>query len=284
MGLRRLVQPTITTQVFKRLTAEAVLRMQLFTSLQYRLLRRIAPREPQHMTGEAYRGKSKLAVLLGADVLRQVAGRTVIDFGCGAGETAIELAQHGARVYGIDIQESLLDEARERAVVAGVADRCTFSVRADEPADLVVSIDAFEHFADPQDLLHVMYGLLTPGGSLLASFGPTWYHPYGGHLFSVFPWAHLVFSEAALIKWRAHFRDDGARNFHEVAGGLNQMTVARFHRIVGASPFTVRRLELVPIRKLRWLHSRPTREFTTAIVRCELVREDRGAAHDAIGR
>ncbi len=51
-----------------------------------------------------------------------------------------------------------------------------------------------------------MNTLLQPAGEVLVSFGPTWYHPLGGHLFSVFPWAHLIFSEKALIRWRSTFK------------------------------------------------------------------------------
>ncbi len=39
-----------------------------------------------------------------------------------------------------------------------------------------------------------------PHGAVYASFGPTWYHPLGGHLFSVFPWAHPIFSEKEPIR------------------------------------------------------------------------------------
>jgi hypothetical protein len=137
-----------------------------------------------------------------------------------------------------------------------------------------VSVDAFEHFEDPPSILAQMFDLLAPGGSVEISFGPTWYHPLGGHLFSIFPWAHLIFSERALIAWRSQFKSDGATRFHEVAGGLNQMTIAEFERIVSRSQFTLVRLECVPIRKLRWLHGRLTREFTTALVRASLRRPE----------
>lgn len=105
----------------------------------------------------------------------------------------------------------------------------------------------------------------------MASFGPTWYHPLGGHLFSIFPWSHILFSESALVRWRANIRPDGATRFSDVEGGLNQMTIARFERLVSASPFQIATLETVPIRKLRPIHSRLTREFTTAIVRTKLI-------------
>ena len=60
--------------------------------------------------------------------------------------------------------------------------------------------------------------------------------------------------------------------FEQVAGGLNQMTIARFERLVAASPFKLAGLECVPIRKLKRFHNRLTREFATAFVRCRLIR------------
>ena len=186
------------------------------------------------------------------------------------------MARNGARrVIGIDIREDMLRIGRERAAAAGVQDRCIFASSPSEPADIVVSVDAFEHFADPAGILKAMSELLTPQGEVLASFGPTWYHPLGGHLFSVFPWAHIIFSESALIRWRSTFKTDGATRFHEVAGGLNQMTIKRFDELVENSPLKFVTLELVPIRKLKRIHNRLTREFTTAIVRCCLVKRSR---------
>jgi SAM-dependent methyltransferase len=145
-------------------------------------------------------------------------------------------------------------------------------VRPSQNADIIVSIDAFEHFDDPEFILREMDSMLAPDGEVWISFGPTWYHPSGGHLFSVFPWAHLLFSEKALIRWRSDFKHDGATRFSEVGGGLNQMTIARFERIVEASPFQIASLQIVPIQKLKFLHNRLTREFTTAVVRCHLVK------------
>ena len=245
----------------------------MLTGLQYRLLRRIAPSEPTSMSGGAYTGRSKLRVLVGDELLAKLRDADVVDFGCGLGEEAVEIAGVARSVYGIDIVPRYLDAARARAASAGVAPRCAFgSEPPREPADIVVSIDSFEHFGDPAAVLDVMYELLRPGGQVFTSFGPTWYHPLGGHLFSVFPWAHLLFSEAALLRWRADIRSDGATRFHEVEGGLNQMTIARFEGLVAKTRFRVQLLETVPIRPLRRIHSRLTREFTTAIVRCVLER------------
>jgi SAM-dependent methyltransferase len=243
----------------------------LLVDAQYRLACRIAPAEPTHMDGSNYAGKSKLRMLLGEEIVPALQGRTVIDFGCGTGDDLIEAVRLGAaRGIGIDIREEVLAVARRQAQAAGVADRCTFATETSERADLVISLDSFEHFADPGHMLELMHELLVPGGMVWASFGPTWGHPLGGHLFSIFPWAHIVLSEEALIRWRSRIRDDGATRFEEVSGGLNRMTIARFERIVRDSPFELVRLQPVPIRRLKPLHHRLTREFTTAIVRCQL--------------
>jgi SAM-dependent methyltransferase len=236
----------------------------------YHILRAIWRNEPNGLKGGSYAGRSKVEVLLGKDVWNAIRAKIVIDFGCGPGAEAIELAQHGARhVYGIDILERWLVMAREQAAKAECYN-VTFSKTASEPADVIISIDAFEHFADPALVLRTMAAMLKPAGCVLASFGPTWYHPLGGHLFSVFPWAHLVFTEKALCRWRSHIRNDGARRFSEVEGGLNQMTIHRFERLVQGSPFHLDRLEAVPIRAARFFHNRMTREFFTAVVRCKL--------------
>lgn len=244
------------------------------TKLEYRLLKLIAPAEPLHMNGSAYVGKSKLRILLGEELINQVRGKRVIDFGCGEGAEAIDLIRNGAQhVVGIDIRKPLLEAAARHAQSAGVAEHCEFCLTTGEKVDAIVTIDSFEHFADPAAVLQTMYDLLKPGGFVAASFGPTWLHPLGGHLFSMVPWAHLLFSEKALIRWRADIRSDGATRFTEVEGGLNQMTIGRFERLVRDSPFALRSLEEVPIRKLARFHGRLTREFTTAIVRAKLMKQ-----------
>ena len=241
------------------------------------LLRRLGERAARkgYCDGSSYRGRSKLAVLFGESIWQQIAGAVVADFGCGVGEEAIEMAQRGAaRVIGIDILEHSLQAARRAAQDAGVAERCQFATRSDEPVDCVVSLDGFEHFNDPEEVLRTMSLMVKPSGRVLLAFGPTWLHPLGGHLFSVFPWAHLIFTEKALIRWRSRLKPDGATRFAEVEGGLNQMTIRRFRQLVARSPLRFETFETVPIRKLRALANPLTREFVTGSVRCSLRRRD----------
>jgi SAM-dependent methyltransferase len=220
--------------------------------------------------GTAYIGRSKLEVLLGASIWKQVRGKQVLDYGCGPGHEVVDIARHGAaHVVGLDLRQKWLELGEARAAGEGVAERCTFARSWTEPVDTIVSLDAFEHFADPAAVLAAMRALLRPNGRVLAAFGPTWYHPLGGHVFSVFPFSHLLFSEAALMRWRAQHRPDAAPTIAE--SGLNRMTIRRFVRLVKASPLRFAHFELLPIRPLRHLANRLTREFTTAAVRCALV-------------
>ena len=242
--------------------------------LGYRLLRQAAgvPRDDGRCAGSTYEDRSKLEVLFGPGVWPAIEGRTVIDFGCGTGLEAVEMACRGAkRVIGIDIRETALASARRVARMAGVSDRCVFDTDTDDKADVILSIDGFEHYGEPEGILRRMRRLINPDGRVLIAFGPPWLHPLGGHLFSVFPWAHLVFTERALIRWRSDFKFDGATRFCETEGGLNRMTVRRFLQLVRDSDFAVTAFEAVPIRRLAWLTSPLTREFVTSVVKCQLV-------------
>lgn len=219
----------------------------------------------------AYLNRSKLEVLLGSHVWDDLRDKTVVDFGCGEGHELVELANHGARrVIGVEPWPKWIACAKQRVLSEHVAERCELIERWDESrpkVDAILSIDSFEHYEDPAAILELMFRMLNPGGFVLVAFGPPWYHPYGGHLFSVFPWAHLVFSEHAMVKWRTSLPGKEPKT-SLLDAGINQMTVSRFERLVETSPFQFRTFEAVPIRRKRW----PTwsREFTTSIVRCRL--------------
>jgi len=219
----------------------------------------------------AYQNKSKLECLLGSNIWDQIRDKTVVDFGCGEGHEVVELAQHGARrAIGVEPWPKWIASARERIVREGVSGRSEIVERWDESrekVDVIISLDSFEHYEDPAAILDLMYRMLKPGGFVLVAFGPPWYHPYGGHLFSVFPWAHLVFSERAMVTWRTSLPGKEPRT-SLLDAGINQMTVNRFERLVRNSAFAFKSFEAVPIRRKRWPSW--SREFTTSIVRCRL--------------
>jgi len=222
--------------------------------------------------GRTVGDRGKVEARFGSQIWTALAGRVVIDFGCGDGAEAIEVARAGARrVIGIDIRPKVLAQARAAAERAGVSDRCVFVHDTAERADIILSLDGFEHYDNPEQVLRAMQRLVLPHGRVFITFGPPWFHPFGGHLFSVFPWAHLIFTERALIRWRSDFKSDGATRFCEVEGGLNQMTVRRFETLLHRSDFEIEAFEAVPIKRARWLWSGVMRELLTSIVRCTLV-------------
>jgi SAM-dependent methyltransferase len=85
-----------------------------------------------------------------------IAGRSVLDVGCGPGHYAVELASRGAgRVIGIDFAESMIELAKQHAQEAGVAERCHFEV-ADfltypqgERFDCVILMGFMDYMEDP---------------------------------------------------------------------------------------------------------------------------------------
>lgn len=238
-------------------------------NLGYRILRYIAPGDrPRASSIDVYESPAhKMTTHFGAGFFERIRGRTVVDFGSGRGMEAIEIAKRGAReVIGVELQQRFRDEATKQAVEHGVGDTCKFVPKPVGRADVVFSLDSFEHFADPGGNLRLMSEMVNDDGEVWISFGLPWYHPHGGHLFSVFPWAHLIFTEEALVRWRSDFKDDGATRFCEVAGGLNQMTIARFQQLVAESPLEFREFRMTPISPLRFIHCHATREFTTSLI------------------
>jgi|GEM_PF-2424705 ubiquinone/menaquinone biosynthesis C-methylase UbiE len=237
-------------------------------------------------------GIPKLQRRLGVGIWDELRDRSVLDFGCGWGEDAVAAAVRGARlVIGVDVQEHRLEAGRALAAAKGVSDRCLFinaHTQAAELAslpmvDVVYALDSFEHFDDPKGVLSQMYGLLAPGGRLLVVFGPPWKNPYGSHLemMSSVPWIHLLFTEETVMAMRARFRADGARTYAECPGGLNGMTVRRFHELVIESGFQIEHLRTVPLSTAYtnstglWMRIFRTRwlvEYCTSIVIARAIR------------
>ena len=157
-------------------------------TIGYKLLRYLARVSPGNEITTAYDGRSKMEQLFGPNIWKDLANKTVVDFGCATGAESVEIAQHtNAEITGLDIREDALAKARQRAKDAGVADRVRFATEIDGKVDVIISLDAFEHFADPLAMLRLMRGLLKDDGFIIACFGPTWYHPLGGMVSQSFP-------------------------------------------------------------------------------------------------
>lgn len=182
-----------------------------------------------------------------------VRGKRVLDFGSGLGFQSIALAQeHGCSVTGIDIVEERLAHAR---ALPG-ADKVRFvnhiSHDMENSFDVVISQNAMEHFDDPVAIINTMKRLVKREGVILITFGPPWFAPYGAHhqFFTSLPWAHLIFSERAMMKVRENYVDDGAKRYGECTGGLNQMSIRKFERIVERSGLRIEHKRYTAVKKV----------------------------------
>lgn len=103
-------------------------------------------------------------------------GMRVLDVGCGVGRWSALLARRGARVTGVDLSPTMIDEAQRRAAAQGVGDRCRFLVQdlahldTGEAFDLVLGVTVLQHILDPAAMREAMRRLtahLAPRGCMV---------------------------------------------------------------------------------------------------------------------
>ena len=107
-------------------------------------------------------------------VLGDVAGKDVLELGCGAAQWSILLARQGARMVGLDNSARQLEHARERMAVAGVDFPLVHSPAETIPLpdasfDIVFCDHGALSFADPLAVVPEVARVLRPGGLLAFS-------------------------------------------------------------------------------------------------------------------
>lgn len=101
-----------------------------------------------------------------------VAGKRVLDVGCGGGILSEGLAQRGAIVTGIDMGEAPLGVARLHLLESGLEIDYRLSTAEDlvsEAAgtyDIVTCLEVLEHVPDPASLVNACAQLVRPGGDV----------------------------------------------------------------------------------------------------------------------
>jgi ubiquinone/menaquinone biosynthesis C-methylase UbiE len=197
-------------------------------------------------------------------------GKTVLDLGCFVAGTSLAYAEAYAigHIYGLDIDEKLLDAARQFAqgrsarfdFICGYGEENPLS---DEQVDAIITQDTLEHVVDVDATLGECFRVLKPSGLVFCVF-PSFYHPFGNHLNLVtnMPWLHLFFSDAVLeTAYRELVEERGSAASwyspgHELEVrrqrfySVNGVTLRSFRRAAQAAGFTIVHRNVVPLLRL----------------------------------
>ncbi|TWI53539.1 3-demethylubiquinone-9 3-methyltransferase [Pseudomonas duriflava] len=104
-----------------------------------------------------------------------LAGKKVLDVGCGGGILSEAMAMRGAQVTGIDMGEAPLSVAQLHQLESGVAvnyRRITAEeLASEEPGqyDIVTCLEMLEHVPDPASVIRACQTLVKPGGHVFFS-------------------------------------------------------------------------------------------------------------------
>ena len=104
-----------------------------------------------------------------------LAGRRVLDVGCGGGLLAESLARAGAQVTGIDLAPGMIEAARLHAAESGlgidyrVSAAETLADTAPGAYDVVTCMEMLEHVPAPAAILVTLARLVRPGGAVFVS-------------------------------------------------------------------------------------------------------------------
>lgn len=104
-----------------------------------------------------------------------LAGKQVLDLGCGGGLLSEAMAGRGAHVTGADSAAELIETAAAHARTAGLdidyvhADSSELLAAGEARFDIVVCLEMLEHVPDPGAVIDDCARLLRPGGDLVLS-------------------------------------------------------------------------------------------------------------------
>lgn len=134
---------------------------------------------PDPSTPQIWHDPGLFAIFFGTEYRRLIdraiaCGPEVLELGCGEGRLAIELAERGCRVTGVDLSPRRIERATASARQAGVHDRVTFCTGDLNTMDLepgryscIVAHDALHHLHDLRRVFTQVRAALAPGGRLL---------------------------------------------------------------------------------------------------------------------
>ena len=178
------------------------------------------------------------------DGLAGLAGKRVLDVGCGGGILSEGMAGKGARVTGIDLSDKALAVARLHLLESGAAvdyrKASAEELAAEAPGefDVVTCMEMLEHVPNPGSVVAACAALVKPGGHVFFS---TINRNPKAYLFAV------IGAEYVLKML--------PKGTHDYAKFIKPSDLARWAKSVGLPPQAVIGMSYNPLSKQYWLGS-----------------------------
>ena len=177
------------------------------------------------------------------DGLSGLAGKRVLDVGCGGGILADSMARKGADVTGIDLASKALRVAKLHALEAQTPnvqyqEISVEALAAQEPAsfDVVTCMEMLEHVPDPESVVRACAALVKPGGWVF---------------FSTIHRSPKAFMLAIVAA--EYVLNMLPRGTHEYAKMIRPSELAAYSRAAGLQVHGTRGLEYNPLTRRYWL-------------------------------
>jgi ubiquinone/menaquinone biosynthesis C-methylase UbiE len=202
----------------------------------------------------------QVTALAWIDALELAPGSRALDVGCGAGFVTVALAQRGFLVHAVDTSAAMVEQTRQHALAAGIADRTNARSGSaddipepDDSFDLVVALGVIPWLDQPTRAIQEMARVLRPGGYLVLSADNAsrlnylldpWLHPL------VTPLKRRIRSRLRQSRWQRAELDRAGARADRCAAIDSELRHAGLIKLrgytLGFGPFTFLRRRLVP--------------------------------------
>jgi 2-polyprenyl-6-hydroxyphenyl methylase / 3-demethylubiquinone-9 3-methyltransferase len=173
----------------------------------------------------------------------RLAGKRVVDVGCGGGILSDSMARRGAEVLGIDLATKPLSVARLHALEASTPsiqyrEVAAEALAAESPAgfDVVTCMEMLEHVPDPSSIVRACATLVKPGGWVFFSTINR----------NAKAFAFAILGAEYLLKLLP-------RGTHEYARFIRPDELTRWAREAGLDAVGFRGMQYNPLTKRYWL-------------------------------